>query len=157
MLALEKHGKERNSLKKLAEGVKLAICAGGVGKEREVWEVRAREDDYSWEDIVEEVDPMGFITAHHSQLPRKTHTKLTPPPQFYDGFYKMYNYDPMPSVSPLRHLPSLPIIYTPSDIRRSGTMDIPVNGLPGITTRLHLGPYASRRSKNCPQRASAKG
>jgi len=38
MLALEKHGKERNSLENLAEEVKLAICAGGAGKEREVWE-----------------------------------------------------------------------------------------------------------------------
>jgi len=41
MLALEKHGKERNSLGKLAEEAKLAICAGGAGKEREVWEFRA--------------------------------------------------------------------------------------------------------------------
>ncbi|RPA90155.1 hypothetical protein L873DRAFT_1795647 [Choiromyces venosus 120613-1] len=34
----------------------------------------------------------------------------------------MYSYDPMPPVSPLRHLPSLPIIYTPLDIRRSDTI-----------------------------------
>ncbi|CUS14992.1 unnamed protein product [Tuber aestivum] len=33
----------------------------------------------------------------------------------------MYNYDPTPPVSPLRHLPSLPIICTPLDIRRSDT------------------------------------
>ena len=32
---MEKHGKERNPLEKLAEEVKLAICAGGAGKERE--------------------------------------------------------------------------------------------------------------------------
>jgi len=54
MLALEKHRKECNSLEKLAE-VKLAICAGGAGKEREVWEFRAREDEYSWGGVVQEV------------------------------------------------------------------------------------------------------
>ena len=55
MLALERHGKERSSFKKVAKEVKLAICAGGAGKEREVWEFRAREDEYSWEDIVKGV------------------------------------------------------------------------------------------------------
>ena len=34
----------------------------------------------------------------------------------------MYNYNPMPSASPLRLLPSLPIIYTHLDIHRSDTI-----------------------------------
>ncbi|PWW77832.1 hypothetical protein C7212DRAFT_362443 [Tuber magnatum] len=34
----------------------------------------------------------------------------------------MYNYNPTPPVSPLRHLPSLPLISTPLDIRRSNTI-----------------------------------
>ena len=55
MLSLEKHGKECNPLKKFAKEVKATIAAGVAGKEREVWEFRAREVDCSWEDIVKEV------------------------------------------------------------------------------------------------------
>jgi len=60
MLSLEKHGKECNPLEQLAAQVKTAIDAGGGSKEREVWEFRIREDDYSWEDIVKEVG----VTCH---------------------------------------------------------------------------------------------
>jgi len=55
MLSLEKHGKECNPLERFAKEVKATIAAGVAGKEREVWEFRAREDDCSWEDIVKEV------------------------------------------------------------------------------------------------------
>ena len=37
-------------------------------------------------------------------------------------FAQTQNYDPMPSVSPFGYLPSIPIIYTPLNIRRSATI-----------------------------------
>ena len=68
----------------------------------------------------------------------------------------MCNYDPMPSVSPLRHLPSLPIIHTPLGIRCSDTI-IPTGRRPtendnDITPR----PLLIKKVKNPPQCPSVK-
>jgi len=51
--------------------------------------------------------------------PHKTHNTC---PRIVIVLKKTHNYDPMPSVSPLGHPPSLPVIYPPLDIHRLDTI-----------------------------------
>ncbi|KAG0633533.1 hypothetical protein HOY80DRAFT_1104625 [Tuber brumale] len=108
---------------KKGDGVSFAVVGCGnygylKGRDKSLHSLSQPHDPFSC------ALPMIRQDVAHSptHLAQPSQNHKPPTPAFYMAFTKMYNYDPTPPISPLRHPPSLPIISTPSHIRRSDTI-----------------------------------